>query len=35
MVKEYGDPWVDTIDGAPRIDHGFWAAEQQTMYRSA
>ncbi|MFL6696365.1 MAG: DUF1579 family protein [Vitreoscilla sp.] len=33
--KEYVDTWVDTNDGAPRIDHGFWVAEQQTMYWSA
>ncbi len=33
--KEYVDTWVDTNDGAPRIDHGFWVAEQKTMYWSA
>lgn len=33
--KEYVDSWVDTNDGALRIDHGFWVAEQKTMYWSA
>jgi len=33
--REYVDTWVDTNDGPPRIDHGFWVADQQTMYWSA
>jgi hypothetical protein len=33
--KHYVDTWVDTNDGPPRIDHGFWVAEQKTMYWTA
>lgn len=33
--RQYVDTWVDTNDGPPRIDHGFWVAEQNTMYWTA
>jgi len=33
--RHYVDTWVDTNDGPPRIDHGFWVAEQKTMYWTA
>ena len=35
VARQYVDTWVDTNDGAPRVDYGFWVAEQQTMYWSA
>ncbi len=33
--QEYVGSWVDTNDGALRVDHGFWVAEQKTLYWSA
>jgi hypothetical protein len=35
VARQYVDTWVDTNDGPPRIDHGFWVAEQDTMYWTA
>jgi hypothetical protein len=35
VAREYIDTWVDTNDGAVRTDHGFWNAEQRTMYWTA
>jgi hypothetical protein len=35
VAKEYVDAWVDTNDGAMRIDHGFWVAEQRALYWTA
>lgn len=35
VAKEYIDSWVDTNDGALRIDHGFWLADKRTMHWTA
>jgi hypothetical protein len=35
VARQYVDTWVDTNDGPPRIDHGFWVADQNTMYWTA
>lgn len=35
VARQYVDTWVDTNDGAPRIDYGFWVPEHKTMYWSA
>jgi ABC-type transport system substrate-binding protein len=35
VAREYIDTWVDTNDGAVRTDHGFWNAEQRTLYWTA
>jgi len=35
VAREYIDAWVDTHDGAVRIDHGSWNADTRTMYWTA
>lgn len=34
-ARQYVDTWVDTNDGAVRIDYGFWKPDTQTMYWTA